>query len=94
MHFVIFCIDKLGITRDPQVMKAHVEYLESSKIKNVISGPLTDDSGQNVIGSLYIVEAASRQDIDEFQQKDPLAQANYWESIEIRAFDKRVDNRH
>ena len=27
------------------------------------------------------------------QREDPLALANYWETIEVRAFSKRVDNR-
>ena len=94
MHFVIFCIDKPGISRDPEVMKAHVEYLNKSSIKNVISGPLTHDNGDGVVGSLYIVEANHREAIEEFQKNDPLAQANYWDTIEVRAFNKRVDNRN
>ena len=52
MHFVIFCIDKPGITRDPAVMQAHIDYLNQSPIKNVMSGPLTNDDGEGVIGSL------------------------------------------
>ena len=52
MHFVIFCIDKPGISRDPTVMADHVKYLEQSPIKNIVSGPLTGDDGEKVIGSL------------------------------------------
>ena len=93
MHFVIFCIDKPGITRAPEVMKAHVEYLEKSPIKNVVSGPLTGDDGNGTVGSLYVVEAENRQAIEEFQKDDPLVKADYWELVEVRAFNKRVDNR-
>ena len=93
MHFVIFCIDKPGITRDPAVMQAHIDYLNKSQVKNVMSGPLTEDNGQGVIGSLYIVEAENRKLIEDFQNHDPLFKANYWETVEIRAFNKRVDNR-
>ena len=57
MHFVIFCIDKPGIIRDPAVMQAHIDYLNNSPVKNVMSGPLTGDDGEGIIGSLYIVEA-------------------------------------
>lgn len=93
MHFVIFCVDKPGIARDPAVMQAHVEYLNQSPIKNVMSGPLTNDDGEGVIGSLYIVEADSRKAIEDFQKDDPLVAADYWETVEVRAFNKRVDNR-
>ena len=93
MHFAIFCLDKTGITRDPDIMKAHVEYLANSPIKNVMSGPLTDDNGEGVIGSLYIIEADSRKAVDAFRKDDPLVHADYWELVEVRAFDKRVDNR-
>ena len=93
MHFVIFCIDKKGITREPAVMQAHIDYLSQSPIKNVMSGPLTKDDGEGVIGSLYIVEAENRQAIEDFQKDDPLFKANYWKTVEVRAFQKRVDNR-
>ena len=93
MHFVIFCIDKPGISRDPTVMADHVKYLEQSPIKNIVSGPLTGDDGEKVIGSLYIVEAENRKAIEDFQREDPLAKTDYWETIEVRAFSKRVDNR-
>lgn len=93
MHFVIYCVDKPGIIRDPEIMKAHVDYLANSPIKNVMSGPLTHDDGEGVIGSLYIVEAESREAVDAFRKDDPLVQADYWELVEVRAFSKRVDNR-
>ena len=94
MHFVIFCIDKAGINRDPAVMQAHIDYLNKSPVKNVISGPLTGDDGEGIIGSLYIVEAENRKSIEDFQKDDPLFRADYWETVEIRAFNKRVDNRN
>ena len=65
MHFVIFCIDKPGINRDPAVMQAHIDYLNKSPVKNVISGPLTGDDGEGIIGSLYIVEAENRKSINQ-----------------------------
>ena len=94
MHFCIFGIDKpnMGDIR-AKVMPAHVEYLDKAPIKLVMSGPLTSDDGDAIVGSLYVVEAEGRAAIDEFCKNDPLIQADVWEYSQIRAFNKRVDNR-
>ena len=94
MHFVIFCIDKAGtedVRRTNQ--QAHVDYLATKPIKVVVSGPLTTDDGSRAIGSMFIVEAADRAEVEAFQSKDPLFKAGIWQTIEVRAFNKRVDNR-
>jgi len=94
MLFTIFCIDKPGVTeKRAEAMPGHVEYLNQSAIKNVMSGPLMDDAMENVVGSLYVVDAPDRAAIEAFQKDDPLVQADIWESVEVRAFNKRVDNR-
>ncbi|MFP6732921.1 MAG: YciI family protein [Rhodospirillales bacterium] len=94
MLFCIFGIDKpnMGATR-ADVMPAHVEYLDKAPIKLVMSGPLTSDDGEDIVGSLYVVEAEGRAAIEEFCENDPLIQADIWEYSQIRAFNKRVDNR-
>jgi uncharacterized protein YciI len=94
MLFCIFGIDKpnMGETR-AKVMPAHVEYLSNAPIKLVMSGPLTSDDGDAIVGSLYVVEAEGRAAIEEFCENDPLIQADVWEYSQIRAFNKRVDNR-
>ena len=92
--FAIFCIDKPGMAEKRKaVTAAHVEYLGTKPIELVMSGPLTSDDGERVIGSLLVVEADSRAEVEEFQRKDPLVQAELWETAEVRAFNKRIDNR-
>ena len=94
MHFIIFGIDKPGVAdKRAEVMQAHIEYLNAGPIKNVVSGPLTSDDGADIVGSFYLVEAENRQAVDAFQKDDPLVQADIWETVEVRAFNKRVDNR-
>jgi len=95
MLFTIFCIDKPNVAeKRAAAMPGHVEYLNAqTKIKNIMSGPLMDDEMENIVGSLYILDAADRTAIEEFRTGDPLAKADIWSSIEIRAFNKRVDNR-
>jgi uncharacterized protein YciI len=96
MLFTIFCIDKPNM-RDQRAsaMPAHVDYLSAqTEIKNIMSGPLMDDAMENVVGSLYVLEAPNRLAIEDFTKGDPLVAADIWASVEIRAFNKRVDNRN
>lgn len=94
MHFILFGIDKPGVAeKRAEVMSAHVKYLDSSPIKNVMSGPLVSDDGESIVGSFYLVDVENRKVIEDFMKDDPLAKADIWETVEIRAFNKRVDNR-
>lgn len=95
MLFTIFCIDKPNMKeKRATAMPDHIEYLNAqTKIKNIMSGPLMDDEMKNIVGSLYLLEAPNRTAIEEFTKGDPLVAADIWTSIEIRAFNKRVDNR-
>ena len=94
MIFVIFCLDKPGMQqRRTEVLPAHRTYVDTTDIKQIMSGPLVDDDGKTPIGSLYVVEAENRAALEAYQRNDPLVQANIWASMEVRAFDKRIDNR-
>jgi uncharacterized protein YciI len=75
-------------------MPAHIEYMNAQEnIKTIMSGPLMDDEMENIVGSLYLLDAPDRSAIEKFTEGDPLVAANIWQSTEIRAFNKRVDNR-
>ena len=91
MLFVMFCIDRPGVEeKRRQVIPAHVEYLATNPIKIVMSGPLVSDDGGKTIGSLYMLEATNRAEIEKFQRADPLYNADIWETVEVRAFNKRL----
>lgn len=94
MLFAIYCIDKPGVVeKRAAFMQPHRDYLAASSIKIVMSGPLVDDDGETVVGSLYVVEAANRAEVEAFQKDDPLVAADLWESVEMCVFLKRIDNR-
>jgi uncharacterized protein YciI len=91
MLFVIFCIDRAGAEEQrKQTIKKHVDYLATNPIKVVMSGPLVTDDGARAIGSLFLVDAASRAEVEAFQRDDPFFNAKIWETVEVRAFNKRV----
>jgi uncharacterized protein YciI len=91
MLFVMFCIDRPGVEeKRRQVIPAHIEYLATNPIKIVMSGPLVSDDGGKTIGSLYMLEAANRAEVEKFQRADPLYNADIWQMVEVRAFNKRL----
>ncbi len=91
MLYVIFCIDRTGAEeKRRQAIPGHVEYLAGNPIKVVMSGPLVSDDGAKTIGSLFLVDAKDRAEIERFQRADPLYNAGVWETVEVRAFNKRI----
>jgi len=92
--FVIYCLDKPGTGKTRAAnMQAHKDYIATGPIKVVLSGPLTTDDGQDIVGSLFMVDAAGRSEVERFQRNDPLFKSGIWASTEVRAFTKRIDNR-
>ena len=94
MHFVIHALDK------PDALlirlanyEAHKAYLAKATVKTVISGPLVADDGETMIGSCFVVEANSKEEVLAFHNGDPFKAAGVWEHVHINPFLKRVDNR-
>jgi len=46
--------------------------------KIVISGPLFSDDGEKMIGSLFLVEAPDRDEVEAFNRADPFTEAGIW----------------
>ncbi|MDB5658186.1 MAG: YciI family protein [Cypionkella sp.] len=94
MHYVIHCLDHAGaVQKRLDNYEAHKAYLASARMKAVISGPLLADDEETMIGSCFIVEAASLAEVEAFNRADPFFMADLWATISIRPFNKRVDNR-
>jgi uncharacterized protein YciI len=58
-------------------------------VKIVMSGPLTADDGQTMIGSLFVIEAADRAAVERFNAADPFHAAEIWEKVSITGFIRR-----
>ncbi|MFL9992781.1 YciI family protein [Paraburkholderia sediminicola] len=91
MHWIVYCTDKPGalVLRDANTPQ-HRAYLESGPITLVTSGPLVDDTGENKIGSFFLVEAQTRAEVEAFNRNDPLFAAEVWGEIRIHRFHRRV----
>ncbi len=94
MHYVIHCLDHPGsVEKRLANYEAHKAYLATASMRTVISGPLLADDEQTMIGSCFVVEAASLAEVEAFNRNDPFHAAGLWRTISIRPFSKRVDNR-
>lgn len=94
MHYVIHCLDHPGsVEKRLAHYEEHKAYLAKASMKTVISGPLLAEDEQTMVGSCFVVEADSLAEVEAFNRNDPFAKAGLWETVSIRAFNKRVDNR-
>ena len=94
MNYVIHCLDHPGsVEKRLANYEAHKAYLATASMRTVISGPLLADDEQTMIGSCFVVEAASLAEVEAFNRNDPFHAAGLWRTISIRPFSKRVDNR-
>ncbi|WP_174803914.1 YciI family protein [Martelella limonii] len=94
MHYIVHCLDYEGKVQDRlDHYEAHKAYLSSNPIKMVISGPLLAEDETTMIGSCFLVEADSIEEVVKYHENDPFYRAGIWEKVSIHPFNKRVDNR-
>ncbi len=94
MRFVVHCLDKPGaLPLRLANYEAHKSYLAAGNVATVVSGPLLADDGETMIGSMFIFEAATKEDVVVFNSGDPFAKTGIWATVNIHPFQMRVDNR-
>ncbi|MGA7777455.1 MAG: YciI family protein [Paraburkholderia sp.] len=91
MHWIVYCTDKPGALALREANTAmHRAYLETRPINLVTSGPLMDDAGEQKIGSFFLVEAQTRDEVETFNRNDPFFALGLWSDIRIHRFNRRV----
>jgi uncharacterized protein YciI len=93
MLFIIHALDKPGAlpTRLGHY-DAHKAFLSDTTpygVKIVMSGPQVADDGETMIGSLFLVEADSREAVERFNRADPFHAAGIWDVVTITGFLRR-----
>lgn len=97
MIFVIHGLDKpLSSLRD-QLAQAHHAYLErcsgaQDAVEILHAGPLLDDAGKRMIGTMIIVECGGRRDVDHFLAGEPFNRGGLFESLQVIRWHKQVKN--
>ena len=93
MLFVIHALDKPGALPTRQAhYDAHKAFLSDTapySVNIVMSGPLVEDDGATMKGSMFLVEAPDRGSVERFHQADPFYKAAIWERVTVTAFLRR-----
>ncbi|MCZ8316913.1 YciI family protein [Phreatobacter sp.] len=69
--------------------KAFLADTSAFNVRIVMSGPLMSDDGEQMIGSLFLVEAAGRAAVESFNRADPFHAAGIWRAVTITRFLRR-----
>ncbi len=67
-------------------LNEHLRYIEKIISKIKVAGPLFDDTENNMIGSLLIVEADSPEQAIELLEGDPYYKAGVWAEVKAAPF--------
>ena len=83
MLFVVVAYLKPGMApKSADLREAFSDHLASNHPRLRLGGPLKDETGARM-GSFYIAEAESRQEVVHFVEQSPYARADIYERVEI-----------
>ncbi len=86
--YAVICTDKDGAL---EIRKAnrekHLAYLEASPI--IIAGPFQDEA-ESMIGSLIVLDVATRAEAENWAANDPYAKAGLFAKVRIEKFKKVI----
>ena len=82
MQFVIRAHDKVdGSVRRTPLREAHLDYLNRHRPVTIARGPLLTDDGTHTIGSLLMLDVASKAEAEVFWADEPFNRAGVYETM-------------
>lgn len=85
MLYAIICTDKPGALALRQATRAaHLAWIAGLGERVKVAGPCLDDRETDPAGSLMVIEAANRAEIEALVAADPYGLAGLFERVEIR----------
>lgn len=99
MLFIAHALDKAdNHERRLAVLADHRAYLDQAPeefaVRVLLSGPLTSDDGETMIGSFFLLEAEHRRSVEALFAGDPMTEANVWTSLSLHAVMLRQNAMH
>jgi uncharacterized protein YciI len=92
MLFSIHCMDRAGqLQARLDNYDVHRAHLNNTTTVIVLAGPITADDGETPIGSVFVIDAADREEAEAFNRTDPFFNLGVWarDSIHIHPLIKR-----
>lgn len=86
--YLVHALDapETGYLRE-KLSTSHRQYMLQHRQKILIGGPLLNDEGLKRIGSAFVIQAKSREQVNDFMKHEPYSQAGLFESVIIRLFE-------
>lgn len=87
MLYVLYCVDKpdsleLRLANREEHLKYAGDFLGMIKL----AGPMFLDDGETMAGSMLIMEADTKAEIEAFSEGDPYRKAGLFQTVDIRPF--------
>lgn len=87
MIFVFHLLDRPGATElRMKVRPEHKAYLAAVSERIAFAGPLTDEKGQGMVGSLLAIDFDSREAASDWIRNEPYTKAGVYACSSIHAF--------
>lgn len=84
MAFYLRCMDKPGAAELRMANReAHLAYLSQFADKVIAGGPIQNEEGTGMIGSLLIINFDTRAEVDAFAANDPYTKAGLFAQVDI-----------
>lgn len=84
MPFQIFCVDDPGKRGLRQETRAeHLRYMIAHRDRILFGGPLKSEDGLRSIGSAFVLDHGTREEVDRFLAAEPYSAAGLFETVLI-----------
>lgn len=91
MPFVVYCIDQPDAGDLRQRTRAeHLEYMIAHQALVAFGGPLQNDDGSKVIGSLMVLSCETRAEVEEFLSAEPYSRAGLFGELRVNRLRQMV----
>lgn len=89
--YILYAKDKPGsLEKRLEYYGAHRAFIESLDetgiVSVVMSGPLQTDNGEAMTGSMILLNAPTREAVDQLTAQDPFMREGIWEEVSITRF--------
>jgi len=93
MHFVIHAVDRPNAlatrAKHYRVHRVHLDQANQYGVSVTTAGTLVAADGETPVGSLFILEAPSRAEVDSFTASDPYHVNGVWQTVDVHYYNKK-----